>query len=92
MIKRFLNCIAWIWLTGFTGTYMYVCVTEGLFDAIECSSLDEVGTFITALASLVLIVNHFIIPDIQKIELILAGIARKRRHKKMFTSYTQITE
>ena len=92
MIKRFLNCMAWIWLTGFTGTYLYLCITEGVVSTLEHSSLDEVGSFITAMAGFVLITNKFVIPNIQKIEFILASIARKHRHKKMFTSYTQITK
>lgn len=92
MIKRIMNGIAWIWLTGVTATYLYLCITEGVVSTLEHSSLDEVGSFITAMASLVLITNKFVIPDIQRVEAILASIARKHRHKKMFTSYTQITK
>ena len=90
MLKKFLNGVAWLWMTAFMALYLYICITEGVVHAMECSSLDEFGTFATALASLVLITNKFVIPSVQKIEMKLASIARKHRHKKMFTSYMQV--
>ena len=83
MIKRFLNCMAWLWLAFYGIAYTCIVLTEGMVHTIKNTHCDGVGSFITGVACVVLVTTKFVLPFIHGIEYSIKYKLDQNRRKKM---------
>lgn len=91
MIKRFLNGVCWMWFALYGAIYTCIVLTEGVGYTIENAHCDEVGSFITGVACVVLVTTHFVLPFMHRLEDRIQYKLAQRRHAKEFKKYAKLT-